>query len=338
MDSLNTEIALHIFRKSQVQYEMLANKFKVTKKTIYMRIKKMVDGKIIQRIKKGKYSFLYAIKRFSFSNQNLKEDELYSKYVKPYLPDTTIEATRVLNYSFTEIMNNAISHSDASKIFFDVCINPYVVQIKIYDNGVGIFTKIQRALNLPEKSNAVLELTKGKFTTNPDEHSGEGIFFTSKACDRFTIVSDNIGYCADNTGKHISIFEDFSELDPIPGTAVEMRVLSNHKKSLNSVFEEYASEADNFAFNKTLVPVRLLEYGEQNPFFVSRSQAKRLLLRFEKFDNILLDFSGIKEIGQGFADEIFRVYKSEHPNTKIDFINASNEIKKMINRVQSGLQ
>lgn len=38
---------------------------------------------------------------------------------------------------------------------------------------------------------AMLELYKGKLTTNPSCHSGEGIFFSSKMLTEFAILSDN---------------------------------------------------------------------------------------------------------------------------------------------------
>ena len=51
----------------------------------------------------------------------------------------------------------------------------------IDDDGEGIFKKIKNALNLLDEKQAVLELAKGKLTTDPSRHTGEGIFFTSRA-------------------------------------------------------------------------------------------------------------------------------------------------------------
>lgn len=45
-------------------------------------------------------------------------------------------------------------------------------------------------LDLP--SHAILELSKGKFTSDPARHSGEGIFFTSRMCDKFEILSKGL--------------------------------------------------------------------------------------------------------------------------------------------------
>lgn len=69
---------------------------------------------------------------------------------------------------------------------------------------------------------------------------------------------------------------------------------------------------------------------------VSRSQAKRLLARFERFEVVILDFAGIDEIGQAFADEIFRVYSLQHPEVRIVHTNAGPEVKRSIKRAKTG--
>jgi hypothetical protein len=97
--------------------------------------------------------------------------------------------------------------------------------------------------------------------------------------------------------------------------------------------DRYTEYPDGFGFTKTIVPVRLLEYGDATPMFVSRSQAKRLLARFERFERIELDFTGIDEIGQGFADEVFRVFEAMHHNSKIIAINCNERVMKMIKHV-----
>ena len=60
------------------------------------------------------------------------------------------------------------------------------------DEGEGIFLKIQKALNLYDTRESLLELAKGKFTTDPANHSGEVIFFSSKMFDHFSIHSVHI--------------------------------------------------------------------------------------------------------------------------------------------------
>ena len=70
--------------------------------------------------------------------------------------------------------------------------------------------------------------------------------------------------------------------------------------------------------------------------FVSRSEAKRISHRLEGFGVVELDFSDVREIGQGFADELFRVWATSHPETSLVVSNASKPISWMIERVKSG--
>ncbi len=99
------------------------------------------------------------------------------------------------------------------------------------------------------------------------------------------------------------------------------------------VFDKFASEDADYAFSKTHVPVKLMQYGTDN--LISRSQAKRLLARFDKFHEVILDFSGVESIGQAFADEVFRVFQNSYPATHIVAINANEQVGQMISRAKS---
>jgi len=86
----------------------------------------------------------------------------------------------------------------------------------------------------------------------------------------------------------------------------------------------------DYRFDKTIVPIRLMTYGDDR--LVSRSQAKRLLSRMDRFRHVILDFDGVDAIGQAFADEIFRVFAGKHGDIEIVAIQANEQISRMINR------
>lgn len=98
------------------------------------------------------------------------------------------------------------------------------------------------------------------------------------------------------------------------------------------MFDEYTS-GDDHGFNKTIIPVKLAQYGDSK--LVSRSEAKRLLARIDRFKVVLFDFSEIESVGQAFADEIFRVFASAHPGMELIELNASLEVQQMIQRARS---
>ena len=54
----------------------------------------------------------------------------------------------IWHYCFTEMFNNAMDHSGGSEIIVKVARTAADTQLLLMDNGVGIFKKIQKALNL----------------------------------------------------------------------------------------------------------------------------------------------------------------------------------------------
>ena len=197
------------------------------------------------------------------------------------------------------------------------------------DNGVGIFAKIQKELGLEDERHAILELTKGKLTTDPRHHTGEGIFFTSRMFDSFDILSGGVYFTHKFGDTHDWILEREGFKG---GTAVWMKLNNNTARTTKKVFNKFSS-GDDYGFNKTIIPVELARYGTDK--LISRSQAKRLMARVELFKVVVFDFKGIESIGPAFADEIFRVFATDHPGVDMHCINDSKEVEAMINKAKA---
>jgi anti-sigma regulatory factor (Ser/Thr protein kinase) len=248
--------------------------------------------------------------------------------MRPFLGQLPENVVEIWNYGFTEMLNNAIDHSEATEVVVYARKTATSSEAWIVDNGVGIFKKIQHALSLLDERHAVLELSKGKLTTDPSRHTGEGIFFTSRMFDEFVIMSSGTHFSHQHGQE-----EDWILERPVPttGTAVLMGLNNHTARTLNKIFNEYTS--GEIGFTKTVVPVRLAQYG--NDKLVSRSQAKRLLDRVDRFKTVLIDFKEVSSIGQAFADEIFRVFRNSHPGIDLYAINTNSGIQDMITRAQS---
>ena len=123
------------------------------------------------------------------------------------------------------------------------------------------------------------------------------------------------------------------EAEESGGTTVRMQLGNHTARSIKKVFKQFTA-GDDFGFTKTVVPVRLAQYGDDN--LVSRSQAKRLIVRFEKFRIVVLDFRGVALIGQAFADEVFRVFALAHPEVDLIHLNANKDVSNMIAHVLGG--
>jgi anti-sigma regulatory factor (Ser/Thr protein kinase) len=263
--------------------------------------------------------------RKKYPIKGLAEDKVYRDIVADFIRDVPNPAKECYEHAFMEMMNNAIEHSDGSEVDVFLFENKDEIYFIIRDDGIGIFTKVAEALNLDEKRHAVLELTKGKFTTDPQRHSGEGIFFSSKCADFFLIDSCGIKFMTGSdyeTLKHTEIAHS--------GTKVVFSVRLDHRQTLQELFGQYTDAPENYAFIKTVIPIQFLEYGDERPVFISRSQARRLTRQIERFKVVHLDFTGVDKIGQGFADEIFRVFKNNHADVELVPINCSEAVHQMI--------
>jgi len=261
----------------------------------------------------------------------LQESDVWDKDILPLMTSVSENALDNWRYCFTEMFNNAIDHSGGKDISVHLEKTAINIEVLLRDDGVGIFKKIQSALNLADERHAVLELAKGKLTTDPAKHTGEGIFFTSRVLDSFDILSGGV-FFTHSADSH----EDWTlERDQSgPGTAVFMKMSNKSHRDLGAVFDAHVSPESDYKFDMTTVPVKLAKYGSDE--LVSRSQAKRLMARVDKFKSVVLDFANVKDVGQAFADEIFRVFAREHPSTKISAVNTNEQIDKMISRARAG--
>jgi STAS-like domain of unknown function (DUF4325) len=257
---------------------------------------------------------------------------VWSKDVSLVLGEQPRNVLDIWHYGFTEMLNNAKDHSQGSFIHVDIAKTAISTRMTIMDDGVGIFKKIQAALNLIDERHAVLELAKGKFTTDPAHHSGEGIFFTSRMFDYFRILSGDV-FFSHNFGEIEDWIMEGDQKTDGRGTWVAMELCNHTSRTVEKVFDPFAPGEGDYGFTKTVVPVRLAQLG--NDKLVSRSQAKRLLARIELFKTVLFDFTGVETIGQAFADEVFRVFPQDHPNVELFPINYNSEVHRMIARVLS---
>ncbi len=110
-----------------------------------------------------------------------------------------------------------------------------------------------------------------------------------------------------------------------------MQIASNSQCTTKSVFDQF-SGGEDYGFDKTIVPVKLARIGEGTRY--RARSAKRLVARFEGFKTVCLDFTGIEEVGQAFADEIFRVFQNAHPAIKLVAIHTTTAVRQMITRAR----
>jgi DNA-binding Lrp family transcriptional regulator len=305
-----------------------AEHFDISRSAVHKHMKKLIQENILvyntlgYSLKSEWFTYKYKI------DKNLSEDAVWEMDIKKHFQNVSENVKQILIYGFMEIFNNAIEHSQGKNIFVAIRQNKFLIEVLIIDDGIGIFENIQDKFNLLHKQDALLELTKGKRTTEKSRHSGQGIFFTSKMFDGFVIYSDGIYFIPDDN-ENIVIAKLIENLKIKVGTLVSMQLSHSTIRTPKEIFDKFSKHESEF--DRTIVPIKMAKDDD----LVSRSQARRILNGLELFTEVILDFKSIQYIGQAFADELFRVFPSMNPNTTIMEINANDDVQGMINRARN---
>jgi anti-sigma regulatory factor (Ser/Thr protein kinase) len=268
----------------------------------------------------------------AFKNEGLEEHKVLQQIEQtfPTLRNIPENIRSIFTYAFSEMFNNAIEHSKSVRIGVEVSVGKKMLSFSIKDSGVGVFRNVMRQRGLTSEMEAIQDILKGKTTTMPKSHSGEGIFFTSRAADLFILDSFGQQLFIDNEIQDVFV----RKVQKIKrGTGVWFKISTASNKHLSEIFNKYAnlSEESDYGFDKTEIRVKLYTINGVN---ISRSQARRVLSGLEKFKIILFDFDKVPTVGQAFADEIFRVFHNKYPRIKLETENMAEGVKFMVERAQ----
>lgn len=312
--------------------QIAMKKFNLTRPAVHRHLEKLIsNGDILKEGSRNTTTYRLPSKKVGISwnlwiGKEGDEGEIWQRDFAPKMASYPKNIQDICYYGVTEMINNAIDHSLGKRLTLSWSDQGSEIKIIVRDDGIGIFKKISDALSLTDPREAILHLAKGKFTTDSANHTGQGIFFTSRMFDSFAIMSHELVYLRTRT-EDDWLVETRRESNT-PGTAVQMTLDKHTKLKTIDVFRRY--EDDDHGFDKTDVFVKLAKLDEET--YISRSQARRLLLGLDKFTSVILDFSDVRSVGQGFVDEVFRVYKNAHPEVKISYINANDDVDFMIRR------
>ena len=312
----------------------LCNSLNISRQAVNVHMRELINSGRVVKAGSTRAAYYYLAERVpqadeyqkTFSLNGLDESHIYEQVAITLNLNSALRDNleSVVNYAFTEMLNNAIDHSAAKKCHVRVKLDAASLNFEILDRGIGVFESIAEKLELEDEHAAMIELIKGKTTTMPEAHSGEGIFFTSKAADKFSLQSHSIKIDWDRARDDVFV----SKTRYQKGTRVNFQLRRDSRTKLESVFAEFAPEEYDYQFLKTKVQIKLLKTE-----YISRSEARRLLLNLDKFSEIELDFKGVAQMGQGFADEVFRIFATKHPQIKIHAVNTDSVIEAMISHV-----
>jgi anti-sigma regulatory factor (Ser/Thr protein kinase) len=313
-----------------VQSGELAARAGISRQAAYLRLRAMVDRGALVRSGAGRGARYAkptgALYREEFSTEGLAEDRVYASLEAALARSLVLtkNVRGIVSYAVTEMINNAIEHSGSPAVTVSAVQQSESVVLEVKDDGIGAFENVRRTRGLEGLAEAVQDLSKGKTTTIPDRHSGEGIFFTSKVVDVFVLESNGLRWTVDNERSDQALGESRVTI----GTLVRMRLSLKTRREIAGVFATY-TDSDDLSFNVSQGIVKLFDMGLG---FISRSEAKRLAEGLDKFDRVILDFRGIDEVGQGFVDELFRVWAGSHTGTRLEPVNMGPTVEFMIRR------
>jgi hypothetical protein len=307
-----------------------AQKFGVTRTTIHRHLTTLLEqGQIF---KSGTTRNIHYRLQSSLARRlhypipaDISEFTLFQRDMAQVCKEFPNHVYDISSYAFTSMVNNALTHSNGTQVTVESTFEDDHLHLTVTDNGQGIFHTLAQFHHYKDIREAILHLTKGKLSTKT-EHKGEGIFFTSRACDRFEIYANQLHYRRDN---HCQDWAMETVADAKQGTAVHMYIHQHTPTTLVDLFKQYQYQNDA-AFSRTEILVSLSQWGEEP--LISREQAARVITGLEKFRHITLDFTGVRWVGQGFVEEVFRVFKQAHPDIVIDTVGANADVSFMIRR------
>ncbi len=254
----------------------------------------------------------------------LQEDQPWVQDFAPFftLPDNV---ARMAHHAFTELLNNAIAHSGGSHVTVSMRQTPLQVQLLVSDDGRGVFEVIGEAFGITDPALAMLELAKGKLSSQPDRHSGRGLFYTAKLADVFDLHANNAAFQQRDWQR-----DQWQRGRPAcpSGTAVYVAICLDTDRTLDAVLRRYSLDGAGYGFERTVVPLQLLTARQQG--LSSRAQAQRVVGRLAQFGRVELDFDGLDDVGHAFADELFRVFGARHPAVQLVPCNMAPRVSQMV--------
>lgn len=256
----------------------------------------------------------------------LQEDLPWRLDFSPYLalPEPV---QRMAQHAFTELLNNAIDHSGGGMVTVSMRQTPQQLQLLVSDDGCGLFDRIARDFAIADAPAALLELSKGKLTSAPQQHSGQGLFFTARLADVFDIHANAQGF-------------QRRAWDPMQwrptrhaargGTSIYLAMLLDTSRTLEQVLRTHSLQPQSYAFDSTVVPLHLISCQQM---LASRAEARRVSARLPAFKRAELDFAGVEQVGHAFADELFRVFGQAHPGLELVPTGMNMQVAQMVRSV-----
>lgn len=264
----------------------------------------------------------------SYALADLEEDLPWARDFSPCF-ELPPAVARMAQHAFTELLNNAIDHSGGTRVVVSMRQTPTQLQLLVSDDGRGLFQVIGETFRITEPTLAMLELAKGKLSSQPDRHTGRGLFFTARLADVMDLHANAAAFQQ----------RDWERERWLPvrsacraGTSVYVAICLDAERTLDEVMRGHSLDGKGYGFERTVVPLKLLAGAPA--VLESRAQARRVATRLGLFRRADIDFHGVADVGHAFADELFRVFGRGHPELRLEPVNMAPGIAAMVDSVR----
>jgi anti-sigma regulatory factor (Ser/Thr protein kinase) len=263
-----------------------------------------------------------------YALQGLDEDLPWRSTFAPCLA-LAPNVARMAQHVFTELLNNAIDHSAGTRITVSARQTPWQLQMLFSDDGRGVFDAIGQHFQITDPACAMLELAKGKLSTMPDRHTGRGLFFAAKLADVFDLHANGQAFQQRDWQR-----DQWHAGKPAcpRGTSVYVAISLETERALDEVLKRYSVDGSGSRFERTVVPLALLT--KPQVALESRATARRVADRLGLFKQVELDFAGLRDVGHGFVDELWRVFARSHPEISLVPVNMSPQVAELVASVR----
>ena len=264
--------------------------------------------------------------------QGLQEDLPWRHDFAPFF-DLPPAVLQMAQHAFTELVNNAIDHSGGQQLTVSMRQTPLQLQLLVSDDGCGLFRRIAETFDIADPALAMLELNKGKLTSAPNRHSGHGLFFTSRLADVFDIHANDSAWQRRCWERRAWRQGKAGAVSARPGTSIYLAIALDTTRTMDGLLHAHSASGTSYDFGRTAVEMQLM--APVGAMLASRADAKRAVQRLGQFQHADLDFTGISSIGHGFADELFRVFASEHPQVQLHPVGMAPQVAAMVASVRA---
>src|SRR5258708_5362999 len=146
-------ILTNIEKNSSNIAHLVGENFGISRQAANKHLRNLViEGALVPegktRYRKYKLAALFEWRKRYVLGPEIEEDLVWSRDVSHELGKLPKNVMDIWHFCITEMFNNAIDHSGAKTVFVKIAKTAANTQIMLMDDGVGIFKKVQAAMNL----------------------------------------------------------------------------------------------------------------------------------------------------------------------------------------------